>query len=129
VAAVAATLVTGPTVIPMLTPRLILIGFGLALLLPVVPFSLEMYSLRRLNAAAFGTLMSLEPAIAVLAGLLVLDQIPRVWSLLGVAFVVAAGIGAERAGARSHPEPPPVPRPPAPSGSEQEPRTQFVSGV
>src|SRR5580692_673970 len=90
VAAVAATLVTGPTVIPMLTPRLILIGFGLALLLPVVPFSLEMYSLRRLNAAAFGTLMSLEPAIAVLAGLLVLDQIPRVWSLLGVAFVVAA---------------------------------------
>jgi hypothetical protein len=78
-----------------------------------------MYSLRRLNAAAFGTLMSLEPAIAVLAGLLVLDQIPRVWSLLGVAFVVAAGIGAERAGARSHPEPPPVPRPPAPSGSER----------
>jgi inner membrane transporter RhtA len=104
VAALAATLVTGPSVIPVLTPRLILVGFGLALLLPVVPFSLEMYSLRRLNAAAFGTLMSLEPAIAVLAGLVVLNQIPRVWSLLGVAFVVAAGIGAERAGTRSHPE-------------------------
>jgi inner membrane transporter RhtA len=114
VAAVAATLVTGPTVIPMLTPRLILIGFGLALLLPVVPFSLEMYSLRRLNAAAFGTLMGLEPASAVLAGLVVLDLVPRMWSLLGVAFVVAAGIGAERAGARSHPEPPPLPRPPVP---------------
>ena len=60
VAAVAATLVSGPSVIPALTPRLILAGFGLALLLPVVPFSLEMLALRRLNTAAFGTLMCLH---------------------------------------------------------------------
>ncbi len=101
VAALVATLVSGPGVIPMLTPHLLLAGLGLALLLPVVPFSLEMYALRRLTTAAFGTLMCLEPALALLAGLVLLGQVPRAWSLIGVAFVVAAGIGAERTGARS----------------------------
>lgn len=100
VAAAVATMVAGPAVIPVLTPRLILAGLGLALLLPLVPFSLEMYALRRLSTAAFGTLMSLEPAIALLAGALLLHQRPGAWSLAGVVFVVAAGIGAERTGAR-----------------------------
>jgi inner membrane transporter RhtA len=95
-----ATLVSGSSAIPVLTPQLALAGLGLALLLPVVPFSLEMYALRRLTTAAFGTLMSLEPAIALIAGLALLHQTPPAWSLAGVAFVVAAGIGAQRAGAR-----------------------------
>jgi inner membrane transporter RhtA len=100
VAGVVATLVSGPAVIPILTPQLLVEGLGLALLLPVVPFSLEMYALRRLSTAAFGTLMSLEPAIALIAGLLLLHQRPAAWSLVGIAFVVAAGVGAERTGAR-----------------------------
>jgi inner membrane transporter RhtA len=103
VAALAATLVSGPAVIGVLTPRLLLAGFGLAMLLPVVPFSLEMYALRRLTTSAFGTLMCLEPALAVLAGFALLGQVPRAWSLAGVAFVVAAGLGAERYGARTAP--------------------------
>jgi inner membrane transporter RhtA len=84
-------------------PHLLLAGFGLALLLPVIPFSLEMYALRRLTTAAFGTLMCLEPALAVLAGLALLGQVPQVLSLAGVAFVVLAGLGAERSGARQDP--------------------------
>jgi len=72
VAAAVTTLVAGPAVIPVLTPQLILAGLGLALLLPVVPFSLEMYALRRLSTASFGTLMSLEPAIALIAGVVLL---------------------------------------------------------
>jgi inner membrane transporter RhtA len=100
VAALVATLVAGPAVLPALTPHLLLAGLGLALLLPVVPFSLEMYALRRLTAAAFGTLMCLEPALALAVGLALLGQVPRAWSLAGVAFVVAAGLGAERIGAR-----------------------------
>ena len=104
VAALVATLVAGPGIRPALTPHLLLAGLGLALLLPVVPFSLEMYALRRLTSAAFGTLMCLEPALALLAGFALLGQVPRAWSLVGVAFVVAAGIGAERTGARSAPE-------------------------
>jgi inner membrane transporter RhtA len=101
VSAVVATVVSGPVVIPRLTPHLILVGFGLALMVPVIPFSLEMNALRRLTTSAFGTLMCLEPAFAVIAGLGVLHQVPRLWSLAGVAFVVAAGLGAERTGARA----------------------------
>ena len=103
VAALVATVVAGPGVIPILTPHLVLVGLGLALLLPVVPFSLEMYALRRLTTAAFGTLMCLEPALALIAGFALLGQVPRAWSLTGIAFVVAAGLGAVRAGARPEP--------------------------
>jgi inner membrane transporter RhtA len=100
VAALVTTLFAAPDISRALTPHLLLIGFGLALLLPVVPFGLEMYALRRLTTAAFGTLMCLEPALALLAGLALLGQVPSPWALAGVALVVAAGLGAERTGAR-----------------------------
>jgi inner membrane transporter RhtA len=57
-------------------------------------------ALRRLTTAAFGTLMSLEPAIALLIGLVLLGQVPNLLAVLGIGFVVAAGVGAERTGAR-----------------------------
>jgi inner membrane transporter RhtA len=100
VAAVVATLVAGPSTIGRMDAELWLIGLGLALLLPLIPFTLELLALRRLTTAAFGTLMSLEPAIALGIGLLVLAQVPGPFAVLGVAFVVVAGIGAERTGAR-----------------------------
>lgn len=120
VAAVAATFVVGPSmvgpnVLGTLDWRLLLTGLALALLLPVIPFSLELLALRRLTAAAFGTLMCLEPAIAVVVGLLALGQIPRPAALAGIVLVTAAGIGATRSGRRPGPEsqPPsaPVPAP------------------
>ena len=80
-----------------------LVGSGLALLLPVIPFSLELLALRRLTTAAFGTLMALEPAIALVIGLVVLTQIPAESRSAGIAFVVLAGVGAERTGARAGP--------------------------
>ncbi|MHA6619880.1 EamA family transporter [Pseudonocardia sp. DLS-67] len=83
-----------------LTADLLLLGLGLAILLPVVPFSLEMLALRRLTTAAFGVLMSLEPAIALVVGVVALRQLPGWWAAAGIALVVAAGIGAERAGSR-----------------------------
>jgi inner membrane transporter RhtA len=101
VAALVATVVAGPAVLGEMTWQLLLAGFGLAIMLPVVPFALEMLALRRLTTAAFGTLMSLEPALALLIGLLVLGQVPGWAPVAGIAFVVAAGIGAERTGARS----------------------------
>jgi inner membrane transporter RhtA len=110
VAALVATAVAGPSVFGHLTPELLLIGLGLAVLLPVVPFALELMALRRLTTAAFGTLMALEPAAALLIGLLVLGQVPTVVAVAGIAFVVAAGIGAERTGARAPArDPAPVP--------------------
>src|SRR3954453_12269689 len=100
VAAVVASLAVGPDAIGQMTRELWLIGLGLAVLLPVVPFSLELLALRRLNAAAFGTLMSLEPAFALVIGLVLLGQVPGVFAILGIGFVVTAGIGAERTGGR-----------------------------
>jgi inner membrane transporter RhtA len=93
VAAVATTVVVGPSVFGRLDWQLLLVGAGLALLLPVIPFSLELLALRRLKASAFGTLMSLEPAIAVLIGFVFLGQTPGPSAILGIALVVAAGIG------------------------------------
>jgi inner membrane transporter RhtA len=100
VAGLAATVVAGPSTWGRLTPELVLVGLGLAVLLPVVPFILELLALRRLTTSAFGTLMSLEPAIALLVGLVVLGQVPAAAPLAGVAFVVAAGVGAQRVGGR-----------------------------
>ena len=107
VAGTIALLAAGPSLSRVTWPLLATM-LGLAVLHPLVPFSLEFLALRRLTASAFGTLMSLEPAIALLAGLLVLRQAPGAYSAAGIVLVVIAGIGATRAGAR---EPVPEPRP------------------
>lgn len=103
VAALVASVVAGPGVVDDLTPQLLLYGLGLAILLPVVPFALELLALRRLTTGAFGTLMALEPAFALAIGFLVLSQVPNGVAALGILLVVAAGIGAERSGARPTP--------------------------
>jgi len=105
VAGLVATIVVGPAVLPRMTPDILLIGIGLAILLPMVPFALELLALRRLTTAAFGTLMALEPAFAMIVGFVVLHQIPGPAGVVGICFVVAAGIGASRTGARSSPVP------------------------
>ena len=100
VAGVVATIVVGPSVFERMTPEILLIGVGLAIMLPVVPFALEMLALRRLTTAAFGTLMALEPAFAMIVGLVILDQVPGSAGVVGICLVVAAGVGAARTGAR-----------------------------
>lgn len=78
---------------------------GLAILLPVLPFALEMLALRRMTPTAFGTLMALEPALGVLLGLLILHQQPSAIQVLGILLVVLAGAAAQRGG-RRRPAPP-----------------------
>jgi inner membrane transporter RhtA len=106
VAGVVATIVVGPQVLPRMSPDILLIGIGLAILLPVVPFALELMALRRLNTAAFGTLMALEPAFAMIVGALILHQEPGLAGVVGICLVVAAGVGAARTGSR---KPTPLP--------------------
>ncbi len=77
---------------------------GLAILLPVLPFALEMLALRHMTHTAFGTLMAIEPAIGVLLGLLVLNQQPTGIQLGGLALVILGGAAAQR-GSRRHPRP------------------------
>jgi inner membrane transporter RhtA len=100
VAGMVAVLVARPDPAVVLAPDMVLAGIGLAVLLPVIPFALEMLALRRLTTTAFGTLMSLEPAVALIVGLVGLHQTPGLGPVVGILFVVVAGIGAQRSGAR-----------------------------
>jgi inner membrane transporter RhtA len=74
----------------MWTPDALWRGATIAILSSVLPYSLELIALRRLAAHVFGILLSLEPAVAALAGLLVLGQQLSAPQLLGMACVVAA---------------------------------------
>jgi inner membrane transporter RhtA len=65
-------------------------GIGLAVLSSLLPYSLELLALRRLSPGVFGILLSLEPAVAAVAGLVILDQRLSALQLLGMALVVLA---------------------------------------
>ncbi|MFM0170665.1 EamA family transporter [Paraburkholderia sediminicola] len=67
---------------------------GLALLVPLLPYALEMVALRHMPAASFGILMSVEPAIGALAGFVVLHQPMGVLQIAGTLLVVTASVGA-----------------------------------
>jgi inner membrane transporter RhtA len=80
----------------LLDPGLLALGFAVALLSSVIPYSLELEALRRMPARVFGVLMSLEPGVAALAGFLVLGQGVKPVEAFAIALVVAASAGAAR---------------------------------
>ena len=82
----------------VLDARILALGALVGLLSSVVPYSLELAALRRLPPATFGILMSLEPAAAALAAMVLLREFlsPIQWLAMGC--VVAASIGATRSG-------------------------------
>jgi inner membrane transporter RhtA len=86
----------------LLNPPLLLLGAGVALLSSVIPYSLELAALRRMSTSAFGVFMSLEPAIAALVGWLVLREALELRSILALALVTTAAIGATQWGGRAH---------------------------
>jgi inner membrane transporter RhtA len=80
----------------LLEPRSLLLGAAIGLLSSAIPYSFENEALRRIDPAVFGVLMSIEPAMAALAGFLVLGQGLAARALLGIALVVIASVGAAR---------------------------------
>ena len=76
IAALTAAVVGIPQAVGHLSVNVLLAAVGLAILLPVLPYILELVALRHMTHTAFGTLMALEPAFGVLLGLLVLHQSP-----------------------------------------------------
>jgi inner membrane transporter RhtA len=105
-AMVVATVVTLPLGIgsvPLWTGETLLKGLGIAVLSSVLPYSLELLALRRLTAQVFGILLSLEPACAALAGLVVLGQLLSPTQLAGMALVVGASALVLGLGARKDP--------------------------
>jgi inner membrane transporter RhtA len=77
-----------------LTPRLFATGLMVALLSSAVPYTLEMIALRALPARTFGILMSLEPAVAALCGLLFLGEYLAAAQWVAVALVICASAGS-----------------------------------
>jgi inner membrane transporter RhtA len=77
----------------LLDPGAAAVGAATAVLSSVIPYSLELEALRRIAVGTFGVLMSLEPAVAALIGLVALDQGLAAIEVLGIALVVVASAG------------------------------------
>jgi len=84
----------------LLQPWVLVVGLGVALLSSVLPYSLDLEALRKIPPRVFGILMSLEPAVAALIGLLVLGESLGLSQWIAVLCVVVASAGATR-GAQS----------------------------
>ncbi|MFJ7127452.1 EamA family transporter [Streptomyces sp. NPDC098101] len=84
----------------LLVPSTLALGLAVALMSSVLPYTLELLALRRMPAPTFAILMSLEPAIAALAGFLVLSQALSATDALAIALVIGASIGAVRTRSR-----------------------------
>jgi inner membrane transporter RhtA len=80
----------------LIDPTTVALGGAVAVMSSVLPYTLELLALRRLPAATFAILMSLEPAVAATAGFLVLDQALSATEALAIALVIAASMGAVR---------------------------------
>jgi inner membrane transporter RhtA len=80
----------------LLDPRVIAIGAGVAVLSSVIPYSFELEALRSIPVGVFGVLMSLEPGVAALAGLVALGQGLSGAEAAGIALVVTASAGVLR---------------------------------
>jgi inner membrane transporter RhtA len=77
-----------------LTLPLFVAGIGVALLSSAIPYTLEMIALKRLPARTFGILMSLEPAVAALLGLVFLHELLSGRQWLAVALIIGASTGS-----------------------------------
>ena len=90
------------------TPALLAFAAGVALLSSAIPYSLEIYALRHLPRQTFGILLSLEPAVAALAGWLLLAEALTQRQWLAIGCIMVASAGAALATRRRKAEPVPV---------------------
>ncbi|MGO1539382.1 MAG: EamA family transporter [Leucobacter sp.] len=77
----------------VISPVLLLIFLGVAVFTSIVPYTLEFMALKSMSSRVFGVLSSLGPAVAALAGLIVLQQVLSLMQVLAIALVVVASVG------------------------------------
>ena len=106
----------------LLHPATLLLGLTVAILSSALPYSFEMYALRRISTKVYGIIVGFEPMLAALAGLVILHQRLTSWQIGGMALVIVAGwlvLARERTGSVKvtasddtvQPEDSPAPRP------------------
>jgi inner membrane transporter RhtA len=100
-ASVVATVMLTPVAVPsggsdLVDPQILLLGAAVGLLSSVVPYSAELMALRTIRPGVFSILMSLEPAAAALAGIVVLQEFLTLVQWVAVGAVMVASVGATR---------------------------------
>ena len=78
----------------LLSPAILLYGVGIGILASAIPYALEMIALKAMPAKTFGLMMSLEPAVAALLGLVILHELLTPLQWLAVALVIIASAGS-----------------------------------
>lgn len=77
----------------LLGTEALLRGLGVAIISSAIPFTLEMFALKRLHARSYGILTSMEPAAGALLGLFILGEQLSLTKWLGIAVIIAASVG------------------------------------
>lgn len=88
----------------LLDPHILLFGLGVAAISSAVPISLEMVALKRLPQQAFGIMTSMEPAVAALLGLLMLDEHLAGPQWLAIVCIMLAAAGSSLTARRGQPK-------------------------
>lgn len=78
----------------LLSPSVLLVGLGVAAVSSALPISLEMVALKRLPPQAFGIMISMEPAVAAVLALLLLDEQLSAVQWLAIGLIVLASMGS-----------------------------------
>jgi inner membrane transporter RhtA len=79
------------------SPRVLAIGLAIGVLSTAIPWALELQALRSIPTRVFGVMMSLEPAVAAVAGFLILRQAVHFLQVAAIALVIAASVGVSLA--------------------------------
>ncbi|WP_440056850.1 EamA family transporter (plasmid) [Pseudoalteromonas sp. T1lg65] len=82
----------------LLNWQLIPLGIAIGLLSSALPYSLEMFALRKMPAQGFSIMMSVEPAIAAVAGFMILGESLTVWQWFAIFMVIIASLGSSMSG-------------------------------
>lgn len=70
------------------------LGILVAVMSSALPYTLEMVALRNMPAQGFSIMMSLEPAIAAMAGFIILAELLSIWQWLAILLVIIASVGS-----------------------------------
>lgn len=87
----------------LLSPSILLTGLGVALVSSAIPISLELFALKHLPKQVFGTMTSMEPAVAALLALAFLDEVLSPVQCLAIGLIMAASMGCAFAARRAAP--------------------------
>lgn len=90
----------------LLTWQVLPLGLLVGILSSAIPYTLEMVALRHMTSQNFSVFMSMEPAIAALAGFIILAELLTFWQWLAIALVIIASLGSSLTAGRAKTAPP-----------------------